>query len=192
MFRHGRSTPLSSFWLTLRVNTAGSVEACLRKFLGEDLKQFGVTLEHFHSDGGAELVSAKKLSLLHSKSISTSHSPRDTPEMKSTVERRVRDVKERTLSMLLHSAVPFWWLALRAAVYIQNRMPTRTTEGYMTPFECLRKSPPNLRQLRIWRCRAYVIKPKADRHKYFNAEAYSEIFVGYGEQKMGSYQTRTR
>ena len=90
--------------------------------------------------------------------------------------------------MLLRSTlpVPFWWLALRAAVYIQNRMPTRATEGYIiTPFECLRKSPPNLRQPRMWRYRAYLLKPKADRPKDFDAKAYSGNFVGYGEQKMG-------
>ena len=129
-------------YLLLKKRDEGSAKACLQKFLDEDFKQFGVTLEHFPSDGGAELVSAKILSLRHSRGITTSHSPRDTPEMNSTVERRVRDVKERTLSMLLHSTlpVPFWWLALRAAVYIHNWMPTRTTEGYMTPFECLRKA----------------------------------------------------
>ena len=39
----------------------GSVEACLRKFLDEDFKQFGVTIEHFHSDGkdfGKDFVTA--------------------------------------------------------------------------------------------------------------------------------------
>ena len=61
----------------------------------------------------------------------------------------------------------------------------------MTPFECLRKSPPNLRQLRIWGCRAYVLKLKADRLKdYFDAKAYSGIFVGNGEQK--GYWIRSR
>ena len=55
----------------------------------------------------------------------------------------------------------------------------------MTPFECLRKSPPNLRQLRTWGCRAYVLTPKADRLKDFDAKAHSGIFVGYGKQKMG-------
>ena len=48
-----------------------------------------------HSDGGTELVSDKILTFLHHRVISTSHTPRDTPEMNSTVERRVCDIKER-------------------------------------------------------------------------------------------------
>ena len=76
-------------WIYPLKRDEGSLKACLRRFLDEDIKQFGVTLEHLHSDDGAELVSAWILSLLHSRDISTSHSPRDTPEMNFTVERRV-------------------------------------------------------------------------------------------------------
>ena len=46
--------------------------------------------------------------------------------MNPTVERRVRDVKERKLSMLLYSTLP---VASPACSCVQNRMPTRTTEG---------------------------------------------------------------
>ena len=79
--------------------------------------------------------------------------------------------------MLLHSPLPF--------------SPTRTTEGYMTSFECLRKSPPNLWQLRIWGCRAYVLKPKADRPKDFDAKAYSGILWAMEKVMKCSYQIRT-
>ena len=141
-------------------------------------KWVGFKLQHMHSDGGAELVSDKILTFLHQRGISTSHTPRDTPEMNSTVERRVRDIKERTLSMLLHSGlpVPFWWLALRTAVYLQNRMPTKTVCGYLTSYECMRQVPPNLRHLRIWGSRAYVLKPKAERLKDFDAKRRIQEF----------------
>ena len=92
-----------------------SVLENLKQFLDKDFPAYvlGVKLQHMHSDGGAELVSDKILTFLNQRGISTSHTPRDTPEMNSTVERRVRDIKECTLSMLLHSGlpVPFWWLA---------------------------------------------------------------------------------
>ena len=90
----------------------GSVLENLMKFLDKDFPAFGVKLQYIHSDGGADLVSDEILTVLHQRGISTSHTPRDTPEMNSTVERRLRDIKERTLSMLLHSGlpVPFWWL----------------------------------------------------------------------------------
>ena len=67
-------------------------KALLTSVFYKDFKQFGVKLEHFHS------VSARTLSLLHSRGVSTSYS-RDIPAMNSMVERRVRNVKEGTLRM---------------------------------------------------------------------------------------------
>jgi hypothetical protein len=56
--------------------------------------------EHFHSDGGSELISGG--TFLHAKGITTSHTPCDTPEMNSLLERKVQDLKERVMSILLH------------------------------------------------------------------------------------------
>ena len=47
-------------------------------------------------------------------------------------------------------------------------MPTVTVYGYMTPFESVRGIPPSLKRLRIWGCKAYVLKPKAARRKDFD------------------------
>ena len=69
----------------------------------------------------------------------TSHSPRDTPEMNSVTERWVRSLKEKVLCMLLRSSLPvaFWWLAVDCACYILNRIPTKTALGYMSPYEVI-------------------------------------------------------
>jgi hypothetical protein len=69
------------------------------------------------------------------------------------------------MSILLHStlSVSFWWMAWKTACYLQNRMPTVTVYGYMTPFESVRGIPPSLKRLRIWGCKAYVLKPKTIR-----------------------------
>ena len=58
-----------------------SVLKCLATFVQSDFPPFGFKLGHLHSDGGAELVSAKVLTFLHAHGIATSHTPRDTPEM---------------------------------------------------------------------------------------------------------------
>jgi hypothetical protein len=126
-----------------------------RRFLTHDLPALGITLEHFHSDGGSELISELVSTFLHAKGITTSHTPRDTPEINSLLERKVRDLKERVMSMLLHSTLPvsFWWMTWKTACYLQNRMPTVTVYGYMTPFENVRGAPPSLKRLRIWGCK---------------------------------------
>jgi hypothetical protein len=116
-------------------------------------------LRHFHSDGGSELIAKELLQLLHAKHVNTSHSPRDTPQMNSISERRTRTIKEKTLCLLLRASPPvaFWWWALQTAVFIINRLPTTTAQGCKTPFECVTGRPPNLKWLRIWGCKTYVL-----------------------------------
>ena len=96
-----------------------SVLKCLTTFVQSDFPPFGFKLGHLHSDGGEELVSAKVLVFLYTHEIATSHTPRDTPEMNSIVERKVKDLKQRALCMLLYSTlpVPFWWLCVRASCF---------------------------------------------------------------------------
>jgi hypothetical protein len=104
--------------------------------------------------------------------------------MNSLLERKVRDLKKRVMSMLLHSTLPasFWWMAWKTACYLQNRMPTVTVYGYMTPFECVRGIPPSLKRLRIWGCKANVLKPKAVRRKDFDDDkACSGFHAGYAD-----------
>ena len=117
----------------------------VRRFVEEDLPKHSIVLRHFHSDGGSELIAKELLQFFHAKHINTSHSPRDTPEMNSISERRTRTIKEKTLCMLLRASLPvaFWWWALLTAVFIINRLPTTTAQGYKTPFECVTGRPPN-------------------------------------------------
>jgi hypothetical protein len=163
------------------------VLAALSSIFDHEIASSSLTVKHFHSDGGSELVSRAMLTYLHGKGITTSHSPRDTPEMNSLTERKIKDVKQRTLSMLLQSGLPvsFWWEALSTAVYIQNRMPTKTCVGLCTPYEVLYGSPPNIGRLRQWGCKTYSLIPSASRRKNFASRAHSGFIVGYAEQKTG-------
>jgi hypothetical protein len=105
----------------------------VRRFVEEDLPKHSIVIRHFHSDGGSELIVKELLQYLHAKHINTSHSPRDKPQMNSISERRTRTIKEKTLCMLL--PVAFWWWALLTSVYMINRLPTSTAQGYKTPLE---------------------------------------------------------
>jgi hypothetical protein len=56
---------------------------------------------------------------------------------------------------------------------------------YMKPFENVRGAPPSLKRLRIWGCKAYVLKPKAARRKDSDDKAYSGFHVGYADGDRG-------
>lgn len=109
----------------------------LRDLIDVKLKVFGAKIQHYHADGGAELISKQVLSILKREGARYTWNPAETPELNSSSERRFRTISERTLSMLLRSGLPvdFWWDAYDASNYITNRLPTKTANGYQTPYE---------------------------------------------------------
>nr|GFB41104.1 zinc finger, CCHC-type [Tanacetum cinerariifolium] len=79
------------------------------------------------------------------------------PQQNRVVERRNRTVLSTTRSMMKAMKLPltFWAEAVRHAIYILNRVPTRAMED-KTPYEAIYNRKPNLENLRIFRCTAYA------------------------------------
>jgi transposase InsO family protein len=171
----------------LKTRDAGPILKYLEIVVRDILPSLKIHLKHFHSNGGAELIAQDTLSFLHSSGATTSHSPRDTPQMNSVTERWVRSRKEKVMCMLLRSSLPvaFWWFAVECAAYLLNRIPTKTAQGYMSPYECIFGSAPDLNWLRIWGCKCYAFMPSAERRKDFDDKAYSGFLVGYAQQNTG-------
>ena len=130
----------------------------LRNFIDVELVRLNSKIKHYHGDGGAELISKQVLSLLRREGSNFTWNPADTPELNATSERKFRTLGERCLSMLLRSGLPvdFWWDAYEASNYITNRLPTKTSRGYRTPFEGVFASVPNLSNLRVWVCKTIL------------------------------------
>ena len=95
-------------------------------------------IKHYHGDGGAELISKQVLELLKREGVEYTWNPADTPELNASSERKFRTLGERCLSMLLRSGLPadFWWDAYETSNYLTNRLTTKTSRGYITPYEC--------------------------------------------------------
>src|SRR5579862_8087230 len=72
----------------------------------------------------------------------------------------------------------FWGFAIEAACYIQNRLPI--SPGRITPFEAFFGKRPNLKDLKVFGCLAYVLKPDELRLK-LDANSYPTAFIGYEE-----------
>ena len=146
-------------------------------------------LQNYHADGGAELLDQRvKTYLLEKFGTSITWTSTDTPELNSVSERKNRTLGEMTLATLGSSGLPtsFWWDCYEAICRITRQMPTRTYKGWMSPQECVPGgSVPNLSRLRQWGCKAYVLKPKADRRKDWEDKAYVGYFIGYSTDKAG-------
>ena len=87
-------------------------------------------------------------------------------------------------SMLSYSTLPisFWGYALQTAIYILNRVPSKSVPK--TPHELWTGRKPSLQHLRIFGCPAHVLKGKTEK-----MESRSEtcIFVGYPKETKGYY-----
>ena len=72
-----------------------------------------------------------------------------TPQQNGVVERRNRTLMEMVRSMMSYSSVPIllWGEALKTAMYILNRVPTKAVPK--TPFELWIGRKPSLRHIHI-------------------------------------------
>ncbi|GJR55949.1 zinc finger, CCHC-type containing protein [Tanacetum coccineum] len=80
-----------------------------------------------------------------------------SPQQNGVVERRNKTVLLTTRSMMKAMKLPltFWAEAVRHAIYILNRVPTRALID-KTPYEALYNRKSNLENLRIFGCTAYA------------------------------------
>ena len=175
----------------LRTRSGEEVFKCLRHLCEVHLVKYEGwnRIVEYHADGGSELISQQiREYLLQRYGTRVSHTTRDTPELNAVSERKFRTIGEMTLTMLTASGLPksFWFDAYQTACYIVRRMPTRTWQGWMSPYECVPGgSVPSLSWLRKWGCKAYVLTPKADRRKDWEDKAMTGYFIGYPADRKG-------
>ena len=86
-----------------------------------------------------------------------------TPLQNGVAERRNRTLLDMMRSMLSNSSLPklFWRYALQTAVYLINRVPSKSI--LKTTFKLWTGHKPSLRHIRIWGCQAHVKKAKVDK-----------------------------
>ena len=177
------------FWATGLVHRTGeAVLEVFKELFRGDVRRYKLKMEHYHADGARELISEELRQYLRTQECyQHTWSSTDSPEMNAIEERKFRTAGEMTLAMLIQSGLPpqFWLDAYMAARYILIRLPTKTDKGYMSPIEFLTGEPPNLRYLRVWGCRTYVLSPKADRRKDWEDKALVGYLMGYSDEKVG-------
>ncbi|KAL3506907.1 hypothetical protein ACH5RR_032289 [Cinchona calisaya] len=87
-------------------------------------------------------------------------------------------------SMQACSKLPesLWSEALKTAVYILNRVPTKAVPR--TPFELFKGRKPTLRHVGIWGCPSEV-RVYNPQEKKLDPRTMSEYFIGYAERSKG-------
>ncbi|XP_044510120.1 probable LRR receptor-like serine/threonine-protein kinase At3g47570 [Mangifera indica] len=103
-----------------------------------------------------QLLKAIDEQFLEENGIVAQYTMSGSPNQNGVAERRNRTLLDMVRSMLSSSKLPksLWVEALKTAVYILNRVPTKAVSK--TPFELFKGWKPSLRHIRVWGCPSEV------------------------------------
>lgn len=117
---------------------------------------------------------------LKEEGIIAQYSMPGTPQQNGVAERRNGTLMDMVRSMLSYSNIPMnlWSEALKTAVYVLNRVPSKSVPK--TPFELWKGWKPSLRHLHTWGCpvEVRVYNPNM---KKLDPRTVSGFFIGYVE-----------
>jgi hypothetical protein len=173
----------SKFMWFFPLKLKSDVFVIFKQFITMVERQFNTKLKSVQTDWGGEF---RKLSPLFTQlgiihRLSCPH----TSEQNGTVERRHRHVVETGLTLLTQSGVPrkFWHFAFGTAVYLINRMPSRSNSS-ISPFEHVFHHKPKLTFLRVFGCQCYPHLRAYHPHK-MEFRSTPCVFLGYSTSHHG-------
>ena len=121
---------------------------------------------------------------LQENGIVAQYSTPGEPQQNGVAERRNRTLMDMVRSMLSYSALPveLWMEALKTAIHILNRVPSKSVSK--TPYELWTGRKPSLNYLHVWGCpaEAKLFNPNIGK---LDAKTVSCHFIGYPDKSKG-------
>ena len=157
----------------------------MTKSLPNDLSDI-FKLKTLRSDNGGEYISTAFSDYLDDHGIQHQLSVPYTPQQNGVAERMNRTLMNHTRSILLSKNVnkEFWAEALSTAVYIRNRVTTRSLPLNVTPYHLWNGEAPNISHLRIFGAKCWYVIPKS-KVKKLDARSREAMMVGYALNSKG-------
>lgn len=154
-------------------------------FIARTSKSFE-KVKSLRTDNGGEYISNAFKDYLLQNGISHQLTVAYTPQQNGVAERMNRTLIDLVRSMLHTAGIAksFWAEALETAVYIRNRVSSRSLPKDKTPHHLWKKAIPDLAHLRIFGSKCYYTIPKK-KIKKLDPRAHLGIFVGYSTQSKG-------
>ena len=138
-------------------------------------------VQKIRTDNDTEFKNKVLDAYLESVGISHTFSAAPTPQQNGVVERRNRTLVEATRTMLAYSKLPLflWAEAIDTACFTQNRSIVNKRFG-KTPYELINNRIPNIKFLRVFGCRCFILNDREDRGK-LSAKSDEAVFIGYSK-----------
>lgn len=143
-------------------------------------------LKSLRTDNGGEYLSDIFKSYLNEHGIIHQTTVAYTPQQNGVAERMNRTLIDLVRSMLHSAALPksFWAEALQTAVYIRNRVLSRSLPERTTPHHCWHGSAPDMSHCRTFGSTCFYVQPKQNIKK-LDARSRQAIFIGYLQNTKG-------
>ncbi|GMF49232.1 unnamed protein product [Phytophthora fragariaefolia] len=163
-------------------NGLSESERCWCRFITKVDKQFNARVNSVRHDGTNEFKTTSLLTYYNDHGINVQPTDRYAHQTNATAERANRTIVASGRSMLHYAGLDksFWAEAAMTAIYTKNRLPSPKSAD-KTPFEIIYKSKPNVKHMRIFGDKGYVLTPKEMRLKW-DPKAHEIIFLGYDER----------
>ena len=143
-------------------------------------------IKAIRTDNGGEYISNEFKSYLLEHGIQHQLTVAYTPQQNGVAERMNRTLMDCVRS-LLHTAKldkKFWAEALSTAVYIRNRVISRSLPINTTPHQLWIGTPPDLSHLRVFGCKCWYVTPKTKVRK-LDPRSKEGLMMGYSTQNKG-------
>ena len=146
------------------------ITICVGVYDGTE-KQWQKKIKLLCADNGGKYTSKELPEYLNIEGIKHEKTVPKALEQNGVAERIDRTLVEITRAMLADSRLPKHLLAeiLSKVVYLQNHSPARSVQG-VTSYEVCTRQKPNVNQLRVNRCNAYVHFPKSKEEKWIQKQ----------------------
>lgn len=142
-------------------------------------RQFRKKIRYLHSDQESSLGNEFER-LLSNTGIQWEPSAVDTPAQNGSAERSGGVILTKARTIRINANLPefLWPEAIKSAVYLLNRTPTKAL-NWKTPYEMIMNRRPDISHIRIYGCRAYPLKRDIQRTRKLESRAYIGYLVGY-------------
>lgn len=163
------------------IKSKDEAQSVFMKFKAEAENMSGNCIKTLWTDRGGEFISTEFSRLCEEASIVRHLTAPYSPQQNGVVERRNRFVMAMAHSLLNSMNVPgnFWGEAVRHAVYIVNRLPTKAM-GESTPFQAWTGKKPHLGHLRVFGCTTHA-KVTTPHLKKLDDRSQQFVYLGVEE-----------
>ncbi|MBW0499100.1 hypothetical protein O181_038815 [Austropuccinia psidii MF-1] len=138
------------------------------------------TLKRLVSDRGGEFLNHQFQRLSEECGFEHLMSPAETPQHNGVAERANCTILEKAHCLLNGSNLPstYWAEAVNTATLLSNLTPTPSRVN-RSPYSLWKGSPPRIKKLRVFGCRAIIAIPKQHRKSKFSPSGAEGILLGY-------------